>query len=67
MGEASQSRISGIIIGVTIASIAFLLFVIALIHYYSRQMHRRKISPRPNETSETTSETTSDATSESQV
>jgi len=40
MSEPSQGKVIGIIVGVSIAGIFFLLFVIAFFHWCSRTMHR---------------------------
>lgn len=45
MSEPSQSKATGIIIGVTIGVIIFLIFLLTLFHYWSRKMHRPKGSP----------------------
>ncbi|CCX06549.1 Protein of unknown function [Pyronema omphalodes CBS 100304] len=42
MKEPTQAQATGIIVGSTIAAVIFLLFVIALFHWYSRRMHRRE-------------------------
>ncbi|KAI5844790.1 hypothetical protein BZA05DRAFT_448285 [Tricharina praecox] len=43
MKEPSQSMATGIIIGITVAGVFFLLIVITLLHWCSRRMHPRKI------------------------
>jgi len=43
MKEPSQSMATGIIIGITVAGVFFLLIVITLLHWCSRRMHPRKV------------------------
>lgn len=51
MGEPSQSKVTGMIVGVTIAVTIFLIFIVTVIHYFSRRMHRPKgLPPRGSET-----------------
>jgi hypothetical protein len=46
MSEPSQGKVVGIIVGVSIAGIFFLLFVIAVLHWCSRTMHRNVVGHR---------------------
>jgi hypothetical protein len=50
MTEPSQSEVAGIIVGFAILGVFFMLFVMALFHWYSRRMHRTAIViPPPSE------------------
>jgi hypothetical protein len=52
MDEPSQTKTTGIIIGVTIAGVIFLLFAFMVFAWYSRKMHRPRLVAGTDEGSE---------------